>query len=417
MIILTPNFEFLKLNIDLDMDWHNFKKQFENELTDNILNFWVKEVYDTTRRTFFGRITNDGRKFPDAALSAVLTTRILWTFSAAYRFYPTAIYKKMADEAYRILMETFWDNENGGIYWSVFPDGRPDDTKKQFYAEAFFIYAMSEYWLAFKDEKAKQIAVSMFMLMEKYAFDPEFGGYIEANTADWKETDDQRLSPKDLDVKKSMNTHLHILEAYTNLYRIYKDEQLKEKLEHLIRIFLDKILDEKTGHLILFFDKDWTVRSEIDSYGHDIEATWLMHEAAEVLGNHDIVEEVEKVAVKMTDVTVAEGLAAHGGMYYEKAEGHLQEQFDWWPQAEAVVGFFNTFQITGEQKYLRQSEKSWKFIQDYIIDKQKGEWFWGVGPDLKPLRGDKVGPWKGPYHNGRMCMEMIRRIGLKMEKK
>jgi len=392
------------------MNWHNFKKQFENELTDNILNYWVKEVYDTNRRTFFGRITNAGKKYPEAALSAVLTTRILWTFSAAYRFYPTAIYKKIADEAYRILMETFWDNDNGGIYWSVFPDGKPEDTKKQFYAEAFFIYAMSEFGLAFKDERAKQIAVSMFMLMEKYAFDTEFGGYIEANTADWKETDDQRLSPKDLDVKKSMNTHLHILEAYTNLYRIYKDDQLKKKLEHLLRVFLDKIIDEKTGHLILFFDKDWTVRSEIDSYGHDIEATWLMHEAAEVLGNHDIVEEVEKVAVKITDVTIAEGLATHGGMYYEKAEGHLHEQFDWWPQAEAVVGFFNSYQITKNDKYLAQSKKSWTFIQDHIIDKKNGEWFWGVGADLKPLNGDKVGPWKGPYHNGRMCMEMIRRI-------
>ncbi|HRX12834.1 MAG TPA: AGE family epimerase/isomerase, partial [Draconibacterium sp.] len=207
------------------MNWHNFKKQFENELTDNILNYWVKEVYDTSRRTFFGRITNEGKKFPEAPLSAVFTTRVLWTFSAAHRFFPTAIYKKMADEAFRILVETFWDNENGGIYWSVFPDGKPEDTKKQFYAEAFFIYALSEYWLAFKDEKAKQLAVSMFMLMEKYAFDAEFGGYIEANTADWKETTDQRLSPKDLDVKKSMNTHLHILEAYTNLYRIHKVEE------------------------------------------------------------------------------------------------------------------------------------------------------------------------------------------------
>lgn len=395
------------------MDWHNFKKQFENELTDNILNYWVKEVYDTKRRTFFGRITNDGKKYPEAPLSAVLTTRILWTFSAAYRFYPTAIYKKMADEAFRILVETFWDNENGGIYWSVFPDGRPEDTKKQFYAEAFFIYAMSEYWLAFKDEKSKQLAVSMFMLMEKYAFEPEFGGYIEANTADWKETDDQRISPKDLDVKKSMNTHLHILEAYTNLYRIHKVKEVELKVEHLLRIFLDKILDEKTGHLILFFDKDWTVRSEIDSYGHDIEATWLMYEAAEVLGKKELIEEVEHVAVRMSDVTIKEGLAPNGGMYYEKAESHLQEQFDWWPQAEAVVGFFNTYQITNNNKYLLQAQKSWKFIQDYIIDKKNGEWFWGVGTDLKPLRGDKVGPWKGPYHNGRMCMEMIRRIDLK----
>ncbi len=394
------------------MNWHNFKKQFENELTDNILNYWVKEVYDTKRNTFFGRITNDGQKFPEAPLSAVFTTRVLWTFSAAHRFYPTAIYKKMADEAFRILVETFWDNENGGIYWSVFPDGKPEDTKKQFYAEAFFIYALSEYWLAFKDEKAKQLAVSMFMLMEKYAFDPEFGGYIEANTADWKETTDQRLSPKDLDVKKSMNTHLHILEAYTNLYRIHKVEEVEKKVEHLLRVFLDKILDEETGHLILFFDKDWTVRSEIDSYGHDIEATWLMHEAAEVLGNKEIIEEVEHVAIKMSEVAIKEGLAAHGGMYYEKAEGHLQEQFDWWPQAEAVVGFFNTYQITNDEKYLEYAKKSWEFIRNHIIDKKNGEWFWGVDSNLKPLKTDKVSPWKAPYHNGRMCMEMMRRIAM-----
>jgi len=394
------------------MNWHNFKKQFENELTDNILNYWVKEVYDTSRRTFFGRITNEGKKFPEAPLSAVFTTRVLWTFSAAHRFFPTAIYKKMADEAFRILVETFWDNENGGIYWSVFPDGKPEDTKKQFYAEAFFIYALSEYWLAFKDEKAKQLAVSMFMLMEKYAFDAEFGGYIEANTADWKETTDQRLSPKDLDVKKSMNTHLHILEAYTNLYRIHKVEEVEKKVEHLLRVFLDKILDEETGHLILFFDKDWTVRSEIDSYGHDIEATWLMHEAAEVLGKKEIIEEVEHVAIKMSEVAIKEGLAPHGGMYYEKAEGHLQEQFDWWPQAEAVVGFFNTWQITNDEKYLEYAKKSWKFIQDNIVDKKNGEWFWGVDSNLKPLKTDKVSPWKAPYHNGRMCMEMIRRIDM-----
>ena len=392
------------------MKLQELKKQFENELTDNILNYWIKEVFDTKRKTFFGRITNDGQKFQDAPLSAVFTTRVLWTFSAAHRFYPTAIYKKMADEAFRILIETFWDNENGGIYWSVFPDGRPEDTKKQFYAEAFFIYALSEYWLAFKDEKAKQMAISMFMLMEKYAFDPEFGGYIEANTADWKETTDQRLSPKDLDVKKSMNTHLHILEAYTNLYRIHKVEEVEKKVEHLLRVFLDKILDKETGHLILFFDKDWTVRSEIDSYGHDIEATWLMHEAAEVLDKKEIIEEVEHVAIKMSEVAINEGLAPHGGMYYEKAEGHLQEQFDWWPQAEAVVGFFNTWQITNEDKYLEYAKNSWKFIQDNIVDKKNGEWFWGVDSNLNPLKTDKVSPWKAPYHNGRMCMEMIRRI-------
>lgn len=386
------------------------KKQFENELTDNILNYWVKEVYDTKRNTFFGRITNSGEKFPDAPLSAVFTTRILWTFSAAYHHYPTAIYKKMADEAFRILIETFWDNENGGIYWSVFPDGKVQDSKKQFYAEAFFIYALSEYYIAFKNEKAKQLAISMFILMEKHAFDAEFGGYIEAKTSEWKDTDDQKLSPKDINVKKSMNTHLHILEAYTNLYRIYKEEQSEKQLEHLIRIFLDKILNRKTGHLILFFDKDWTVRSEIDSYGHDIEFTWLLMEAAEVLGKKEVLEEVEHAIQKTVEMTIKEGLAKHGGMYYEKEGNHLQEQFDWWPQAEAVVGFFNAWQLTKREIYLEQMQKSWSFIQQHIIDNKRGEWFWGVNSKLEVLPQDKLNGWKAPYHNGRMCMEMIRRI-------
>lgn len=396
------------------VDLKELKMQFENELTDNILNYWVKEVYDSNRNTFFGRITNSGEKFPDAPLSAVFTSRILWTFSAAYRLYPTAIYKKMADEAYRLLVNLFWDNENGGIYWNVFPDGNPQDTKKHFYAQAFFIYALSEYYLAFKDEKAKQLAVSMFMLMEGQAFDPEFGGYIEAKTADWKDTDDRKLCPKDMNIKKSMNTHLHILEAYAGLYRIYNDGWLATRLEQLIRIFLDRILDKKTGHLIMFFDKDWTVRSEIDSYGHDIEATWLLCEAAEVLGKKELMEEVEHAIEKTLEVSAGQGLNKAGGMYNEKAKGRLHEQFDWWLQSEAVVGFFNGWQVTKNEKYLELSKNSWKFIQEHIIDKKGGEWFWGVNARLEALPQDKVNGWKAPYHNGRMCMEMIRRIGRMM---
>jgi mannobiose 2-epimerase len=316
----------------------------------------------------------------------------------------------MADEAFRILQESFWDPVNGGIYWSVNPDGTPVDTKKQFYAEAFFIYALSEYYLAFKDETAKQIAESMFMLMEKFAFDSEFDGYFEAKTADWEETDDQRLSPKELNVKKSMNTHLHILEAYTNLYRIWKTEESEKQLRHLIRIFLDKIIDAETYHFHLFFDADWTVRSDIDSYGHDIEGSWLLCEAAEVLGDKELIEEVEKVAIEMAEVTKNEGLDENGGLYYEKDGDHLQEQFDWWPQAEAVVGFFNAWQLTGDEKYLGLTRQSWGFIQKYIIDPENGEWFWGVDAELKTLPNDKVNGWKAPYHNSRMCMEMMRRI-------
>jgi mannobiose 2-epimerase len=321
----------------------------------------------------------------------------------------------MADEAFRILMESFWDKENGGIFWSVKPDGTPVDTKKQFYAEAFFIYALSEYHRVFHDEKSKELAVSMFKLMEKYALDKEFGGYFEACTANWQPTDDQRLSPKDMDVKKSMNTHLHILEAYTNLYRIWKDETLREQLHRLIRIFLDKIINPKTYHFHLFFDADWTVRSEIDSYGHDIEGSWLLCEAAEVLGDEKILHEVKEVALRMVEVTQREGLDKSGGLYYEKDGDNLKKQYDWWPQAETVVGFFNAWQLTGNKSYLNQSEKTWEFIKKHVVDHKNGEWFSAVSPDLKPLPNDKVNGWKAPYHNSRMCMEMVRRIEKKEE--
>lgn len=392
------------------MDLLQLKKEFENELLNNILKFWVEEVYDPGRQTFYGRISNKGKKYPEAELSAVFVTRILWTFSAAYRMYGTTMYKHMADEAYRVLKDTFWDAENGGIYWSVLPNGKAVDTKKQFYAEAFCMYALSEYYLAFENEEAKQLAISMFMLIEKYAFDNEFGGYFEANTADWNPTSDQRLSPKDLNVKKSMNTHLHILEAYTNFFRIYKDRQAEEKLEHLIRVFLDKILDIKTGHLILFFDENWKVRSEIDSYGHDIEFTWLICEAAEVLGKSEVIEEVEQRMGKTLEVTLSEGFEKHGGLYYEKEGTHLQNEFHWWPQAETVIGFFNGWQIYKSQKYFDAVLKNWEFIKSHIIDTKNGEWFWGVDSDLNPLPNDKINAWKAPYHNARMCLEMIHRI-------
>ena len=392
------------------MNLKQLHKQFEHELTDNILYYWVKTVYDPRRRTFYGRITNSGEKFPDAALSAVFTTRIMWTFAAAFQSYPTALYRKMADEAFRILMEFFWDKENGGIYWSVNPDGTPVDTKKQFYAEAFFIYSLSEYHRIFQDEKSKQLAITMFKLMEKYALDTEFGGYFEASTANWQSTKGQYLIPQNSAVKKSMNTHLHILEAYTNLYRVWKDETLKKQLYKLIRIFLDKIINPETYHFYLFFDTDWTVRSDIDSYGHDIEGSWLLCEAAEILGNEVLIDEVKQVALKMVEVTQKEGIDKSGGLYYEKEGEKLNKQYDWWPQAETVVGFFNAWQISGNESYLRQAEKTWEFIQKYIVDHKNGEWFRGVSPELIPLPGDKVSGWKAPYHNSRMCLEMIRRI-------
>ncbi len=397
------------------MNLLKLKNEFENELSYNILHFWSNKVYDSERKTFFGKISNTNETYADEPHSAVLMARILWSFSAAYRIFPKAEYKKMADEAYRILMENFWDNENGGIFWCVNPDKSPVNTKKQFYAQAFFVYALSEYYLAFKIEMVKQLAVSMYMLIEKFGSDPEFGGYNEAATADWKEIADQRLSPKDMNVKKSMNTHLHVLEAYTNLLRIWNDDSLKQKLENLLHIFLERIIDKKTGHFLLFFDNDWTNRGDIDSYGHDIEGSWLLLEAAEVLGNKLFMREVEHVSLKMVETTISEGWRETGGIVYEKENGILKEEYHWWPQAEAVIGFFNAWQVSRKEKYFDLAVKNWEFIQKHIVDHKNGEWFWGVGKNMELLSNEKINGWKAPYHNSRMCLEMIRRIQFYME--
>jgi mannobiose 2-epimerase len=391
-------------------NFDQLKKEFSQELTDGILNYWEDNVYDKKRKTFYGRIDINEKKYPDASLSAVFTTRIMWTYSAAYRFFPNVKYKLLADTAYRILADHFWDKENGGIYWRIKPDGTPVDGDKQFYAQAFFIYALSEYNLAFNDEKVLEIGQNMFELMEKHAFDSKYGGYFEARTADWKETNNQRMSPNDEDIKKTMNTHLHILEAFTNLYRVWKDEKLEKQLEHLIRIFLDKILNRETHHFHLFFDDDWTVRSSIDSYGHDIEGSWLLCEAAEVLGKKDLLEEVEHNALMMAEVALQEGMHSSGGMFYEKEGDHLEDRFSWWTQAEAVVGFFNAWQLSKKEKYLDQAKKTWEFIKKYNVDKRDGGWYATVSSDLKVVPTDKVSGWKAPYHNARMCMEMMRRL-------
>jgi mannobiose 2-epimerase len=203
---------------------------------------------------------------------------------------------------------------------------------------------------------------------------------------------------------------LHILEAYTNLYRIFNDSHLNKRIKQLISIFQSKIINAETGHLFVYFNKDWTPYANHISYGHDIETTWLLQEAAEVLGDKTTIKEVKESAVKLSETFLNEGVARHGGIYYEKVNGNLLEQFDWWVQAESVVGLFNSWQISGNEKFLQQAIKSWEFIREHIIDKKHGEWIWGVDANLKPVPNNKICHWKAPYHNSRMCLEMIKRI-------
>jgi mannobiose 2-epimerase len=391
-------------------DFTKLQKEFSNELTDNILNYWIKKVYDPRRKTFIGVIDENEKPDPEAPLGVVLIARILWTFSAAYHLYPTAIYKKMADEAWEILTNIFWDNENGGVYWSVSPSGKPVNDSKQFYAQSFALYAMAEYSRIFDLKNPKQLAVSLFHLIEKYALDPVYGGYFEARTKNWQSVARDFITPQNnTEIKKSMNTHLHIMEAYTNLFRICPQEDVGNQIVSILKIFNKYIINAQNHHFHMFFDAEWNAKTTAISYGHDIEGTWLLHEAAEVIQQKEIMEKIEPLILKMAEAVGNEALDRSGGLYNESDAEHWDRNFHWWPQAEAVVGFFNAYQLTNDKKFLTWSEDAWKFIRKYQIDYKHGEWFGMITPEYAVSPMDKVSAWKCPYHNARMCMEMIRR--------
>jgi mannobiose 2-epimerase len=388
-----------------------YKGEMENQLQ-QILSWWMQMTLDETNGGFYGKIDHNNIIHPDAPKGSVLNSRILWSFSFAYNLTSEKEYLKIAERAFNYLTEHFIDPEFGGVYWTVDFKGQPLDTKKQIYALAFAIYGLSDYYCSSKNEQAKEKAIEIYHDIIKHSYDEKHGGYIEALTKDWKGIEDQRLSAKDANEKKSMNTHLHLLEAFANLYHVWKDKSLKQRIIELIQIFLDHIIDKKTHHLILFFDEEWKQKSNIISYGHDIEAAWLIQEAAEIVEDNSLTDEVKKISVGMTEAA-AMGLDGDGGLWYEydASQNRLIRQKHSWPQAEAMIGFFNAWQITGQAKYLRQSLKSWQFVKDYMLDKNLGEWYWGVNADHSPmLQEEKVGIWKCPYHNSRACMEIIRRI-------
>jgi mannobiose 2-epimerase len=384
----------------------------KHELESNILSFWMEHTLDETNGGFYGFISRDLHVSRGAGKSLVLNTRILWTFASAYRITGNEQYLKIAERAYRYVNEHFMDPEYGGLYWMVDAAGKPSETKKQVYGQAFAIYAFSEYHRATGNEAALQQAIELFHTLEKYSYDQQYKGYFESLTREWQETDDNSLSEKDLNEKKSMNTHLHVMEGYTNLYRVWKSDELHAKLKELIEITIKHIINEDNAHFILFFDEEWNGKSNHISFGHDIEGSWLLVEAAEVLGDKELLASAKAIAIRMAEATLNEGVDEDGGLLNEAGpKGYIDTDKDWWPQAEAVVGFYNAYQMTGEDKYREAAERSWQFIESCIVDKEHGEWHWSVKRDGTPSENiEKVSSWKCPYHNGRACFEMIERL-------
>jgi mannobiose 2-epimerase len=393
------------------MNVHYFKQEIKKELGE-ILRYWIRYSPDLLYGGFAGRIDNKNNVYIEEPKGSVLNARILWTFSAAYNATSNPEHLKMADRAYAYINEYFIDKEYDGVYWSVDYKGAPHDTKKQIYAIAFVLYAFCEYYKSTNNEDAKATAIRLYHVIQKYSYDEVTGGYFEAFTRNWQPLEDLRLSAKDANEKKTMNTHLHVLEAFTNLLSIWPSEALAKHQHALVNDFLIHIINLKTGHLDLFFDENWNPKGDTVSFGHDIEASWLLLEAAETLKDEQLISKCRTSAVKMADA-VLEGLDTDGGLWYEyePSEHEMIRQKHWWPQAEAMVGWLNAWQVSKDEKYLKYSLNSWHFIKQHILDKENGEWFWGINDDYSIMKGeDKVGIWKCPYHNSRACLEILKRL-------
>lgn len=384
----------------------------ETELRNDILPFWLEHTRDRERGGFFGEISNGNAVKKDAPRGALLTSRILWTFSAAYRRYHEPEYLEMARWAYTDLVTRFRDEEQGGLFWTVTADGRPLDTRKQIYGQVFGVYSLAEFFRATGEQEALDRAVEIYRLIEKHARDREHGGYFEAFSREWQRRDDLQRSAMGGSAPKSQNTHLHIMEAYTNLLRAWPDPQLRRDHAALIELMMTRVVNPANRHLHLFLAADWAPRSDDISYGHDIEFSWLLPEAAAVQGDAALLARARALALDVARTTLAEGLDADGGMFNEAGPHGLTDTGkDWWPQAEAAVGFVNAAELSGDAQFLRAGRRSWDFIEARLIDRKNGEWFWGVTREGK-VRGRmmKVGLWKCPYHNGRACLELVERL-------
>jgi cellobiose epimerase len=389
----------------------NLKAELYTEL-DNILEYWSKHTIDPKNGGFIGQIDCNEHINLEAEKGSVLNARILWSFSAAYQITKDEEHKKTAKNSFEFIINNFYDKENGGIYWSINADTTPKDTKNQIYALAFIIYGMTEYYDISNDERALTFSVILYNRIQKHSYDPIHKGYFEAFTCDWQPIEDLRLSDKDANEKKTMNTHLHIVEAYANLYKVWKDETLKKDIIELLEVIETYFINEETGHLRLFFDENWIEKPDVISYGHDIEAAWLLLQCAEISGDSALIERYKKYAILLTDATI-EGIdPIDGGLWYElePEQNKLIAEKHWWPQAELMIGFYNAYQLTNDQKYLDVVLKNWGFVKNHLLDKQNGEWFWGVYEDYSLIQKDKVGFWKCPYHNSRACIELIHRI-------
>lgn len=408
-----------------DKKLNKYKTYFEKELHENILSYWMKYGVEQNGNGFYPAVDLNNKPVLSANKSCVLNARILWTFAATAKMYPGRGYEEIAHKAYKVVTDDFADEKFGGFFMEISANNKVVNDIKHTYAQAFVIYSLCKYYEFNPSKEVMEGIQKFFFFLDEKTKDAEHPGYLESFTRDWKHIDENRMA--DNNEPKSMNTHLHVLEAYTTVYKVWKGDLVKQRLTELLEIFIQFIIRE-SGHLGVFFASDFSETENskgICSFGHDIEASWLIWEAAEILGNEKIKDVIKPLILKMADAVLRVGVDKDGGLFLESTRfgSHVRTNKHWWLQAENLVGFMNAYQLTGEEKYWDTVELAWDFIDRYVIDHKGGEWFTKVNrlgvPFLEEPADDpspyyrndwKIDPWKCPYHNGRAMLEMAERI-------
>ena len=386
-----------------------FSASVKDNLYNNIVPFWLNHSVDTINGGFWGTVDVYGNANPQSSKGLVLNARILWTFSALYLKDKTPEFLMMSKRAYHYLSDHFIDHTYGGAFFTVDKDGNPIDSTKYTYAILFVIYGLSEYHRATGDPEALELAKKVFLDLDKHAHDEQFLGYLEFFQRDWSAMPPgSRNAIGNAD--KLMNTLLHAMEAFANLYRVWKSPLLESRLKEVIVLTLEKGINPITKRQYYMFNRDWTSSAIYESYGHDIEGAWLMHDCAEVLGDKDLIERVKVACMGWAESTI-EVFHPDGRLIYESVNGVSSgNTLQWWAQAEAVLGYMNAWKITGDEIWLDRAILVWQFTDKYIVDKEYGEWLFGLDRDgMVNRRTAKISAWKAPYHNGRMGLEVIRR--------
>ncbi|MCI7108541.1 MAG: AGE family epimerase/isomerase [Agathobacter sp.] len=387
----------------------SMKDEIRDHLVSDIIPFW-KGLRDDEYGGYYGYLSYDLKLDKKAEKGCILNSRILWFFSNAYTLLKDQSLLEEADHGYAFLKDYCIDSENGGIYWSMNYDGTPLDTTKHTYNQAFCIYALSSYYEASGKEEALELAKQLFHMIEEKCTDDQ--GYLEAFTRDFKPESNEKLSENGVLAEKTMNTLLHVFEAYTELYRVSKDTEVKERLEWIMDVFADKVYDPARKRQEVFFDKNYNSLIDLHSYGHDIETAWLIDRGVEVLGEEAYSRKMTPITKALTQNIYEVAFDGHS-LANECEKGVVDTNRVWWVQAETIVGFLNGYEKDpSKTEYKEAAETVWQFIKEHVIDPREGsEWFWLVRQDGTPVEGKPiVEPWKCPYHNGRMCMEVIRRL-------